>query len=222
MLKHDISQLENDDCVESILNFWFERKYNLSQWKQFKIFNHDSQNVQTPRKNKNRNSLRQNILIYQTLVSLPSEIGVLTNLVELYLKRLYIQIIPPSIQNLKNLRVLDLSMNDIEVLPDELYQLSDLQELTLNNNLLQTISPNIKNMANLSILSLSNNNLIEIPAEIGELLDLSELYIDGNFIQTLPSSLVYLHLEILDIRNNPYLNIQNWSVFTNFNGALFC
>jgi len=69
--------------------------------------------------------------------------------------------IPPEINLLKNLKILDLAGNDIHgSIPDSLYSIKEMKELFLyKNHLTGTISNNIGNWWNITHLHLSHNEL---------------------------------------------------------------
>ena len=70
-----------------------------------------------------------------------------------------IEIVPPSICNLKKLRGLYLSLNQIHKIPEALSRCINLQECYLDNNLISTIPNSLTHLPMLNIISLANNNL---------------------------------------------------------------
>jgi Leucine-rich repeat (LRR) protein len=103
------------------------------------------------------------------LTSLPSEIGLLTNLQRLYLY-----------------------YNKLTSLPSEIGLLTNLQELYLNNNNLTSIPSEIGQLTNLQILWLNNNNLTSIPPEIGLLTNLQRLYLNNNNFLSTGDRFIYM------------------------------
>ena len=105
--------------------------------------------------------------------AIPSELGNLTNLKELYLEsNLLRQSIPSELGNLENLEILSLQVNWLTgAIPSELGNLTNLKELHLNSNSLTgAIPPELGNLSNLESLAISWNKLSgTIPAELGKL-----------------------------------------------------
>src|SRR5436309_5088834 len=96
-------------------------------------------------------------LTRRNLKQLPPEIGLLTNLQELYLFK-----------------------NQLEQIPPEIGKLTNLQVLHLENNLLEQLPPQIGKLTRLRLLSLSANRLNRLPPQIGELTSLQKLYLGNN------------------------------------------
>lgn len=113
--------------------------------------------------------------------SLPSEIGQLNSLTELYLNGNYITKIPPEIGQLDNLNGLYLTGNQILEIPPEIGQLSNLGALYLSGNLISFIPLEIGQLSDLRILHVNDNNLTgKIPEEIGQLKSLFSLQLANN------------------------------------------
>ncbi|PRP77918.1 hypothetical protein PROFUN_08452 [Planoprotostelium fungivorum] len=111
--------------------------------------------------------------------------------------------IPPSIGNLTNLTLLDLSNNNLnEFIPSTLGNLSYLRSLLLSDNgFTGSIPPAIGNLKNLTKLDLANNRLTGTIPDISSLfslqvLDLSNKQLAGSVPSSIGSlvSLKYLHL----------------------------
>ena len=115
---------------------------------------------------------------------IPAELGNLTNLQSLYLSENQLTgEIPAELGNLANLLGLDLGGNQLTGgIPTELGSLANLQELYLyNNQLTGEIPAVLGNLTNLERLALGQNQLTgEIPAELGRLSNLKVLYISFN------------------------------------------
>ena len=139
---------------------------------------------------------------------IPSELGDLANLEELYLwgNQLTGEI-PAELGSLANLTGLSLSGNELTgEIPSELGDLANLKELYLQGNQLTgEIPAELGSLANLTGLSLSGNELTgEIPSELGDLANLEELYLWGNQLTgEIPAVLGSLtNLEILLLARN--------------------
>ena len=149
--------------------------------------------------------------------------------------------IPKSLYQLSNLKLLDVSGNNISEIDNNLLKgLSSLVELDLSKNKIKFIPKSIQFLVFLEVLNISNNQLLEIPEEFGVLTRLKKLFLNENAIQFLPKNIfskmigleeIYLyknrlenvcdslssifdnmkHLKFLDIHSN-YLTIFN--IFT--------
>jgi Leucine-rich repeat (LRR) protein len=137
------------------------------------------------------------------LITLPPEIGQLTNLQSLYLSNNQLSSLPPEIGQLTNLGWLDLGSNQLSSLPPEIVQLTNLQLLGLHNNQLSSLLPEIFQLTNLQYLDLSSNQLSSLPPEIVQLTNLQYLDLRSNQLSTLPPEIVQLtNLQSLDLRSN--------------------
>ena len=149
--------------------------------------------------------------------------------------------IPPSLYQLSNLKLLDMSGNNISEIDGNLLKgLSSLVELDFSKNKIKYIPNSIQYLAFLEVLRFSNNQLLEIPEELGALTRLKKLFLNENSLQFLPKNIfskmigleeIYLyknrlenicdsyssifdnmkHLKFLDMHSN-YLTIFN--IFT--------
>ena len=149
--------------------------------------------------------------------------------------------IPQSLYQLNNLKLLDMSGNNISEIDGNLLKgLSSLVELDLSKNKIKYIPNSIQFLSFLEVLKVSNNQLLEIPEELGILTRLKKLFLNENSLQFLPRNIfskmigleeIYLyknrlenicdssssifdnmkHLKFLDIHSN-YLTIFN--IFT--------
>ena len=108
-----------------------------------------------------------NLFNNQLTGSIPSEIGYLTNLINLYLNNNQLTgPIPPEIGNLTNLTHLYLQSNSLTgSIPPEIGNLTNLTDLSLSfNSFMGSIPPEIGNLTNLTHLNLGFNSFIgEIP-----------------------------------------------------------
>ena len=94
------------------------------------------------------------------LTSIPNEIGNLVNLQSLFLYDNQLISIPSEIGNLNNLRTLDVGYNQITELPNELFSLINLEVLRLEHNLLTSLSDDLCILSNCFIY-LNDNQLCE-------------------------------------------------------------
>ena len=118
--------------------------------------------------------------------------------------------IPKEINQLLNLKDLNLQGNKLTHVPKEITELIFLKYLNLENNLLITLPKEIGNL-NLKNLYLAYNNIISLPKEIGNL-KLKILYLDHNKLTTIPKEIGKLSkLHSLSLGCNQLKTIPNIS-----------
>ncbi|MEH2160299.1 MAG: COR domain-containing protein [Nostoc sp.] len=160
------------------------------------------------------------------LITLPPEIGQLTNLQTLHLIDNQLSSLPPEIGQLTNLQTLDLFINQLSSLPPEIGQLTNLQTLYLGSNQLSSLPPELGQLTNLQTLYLSSNQLSSLPPEIGQLTNLQTLYLSSNQLSSLPpelgqlTNLQTLHLDRNQLSSLPpeigqLTNLQTLFLFSN-------
>ena len=92
------------------------------------------------------------------LTELPPEIGDLTNLEEISIRRNYLSKLPAEIGKLKKLKYLDLVLNQLNTLPKEIGALTSLETLILGHNPLTGLPNEISHLPNLRFLKLQGLN----------------------------------------------------------------
>jgi Leucine-rich repeat (LRR) protein len=136
--------------------------------------------------------------------------------------------IPDTIFHMTNLRVLNLSKNNLSdinitgkfthfkklehlylndnqlgTFPEQLLQLTNLQTLNLNNNIIAVFIDSFLGLHNLKKLCLNNNHINELPAAIKELTQLEVLEMSNNAIAHIPADLCSLeNLLRIDLSTN--------------------
>lgn len=113
--------------------------------------------------------------------SLPDSICLLKNLEELFLRRNSLISLPEDIGNLTNIKRLTLEGNKLTKLPESIVNLQKLTELDIDFNNLVCLPKEIGSMTNLETLSAKNNSLTELPDSIGKLTNLKKLYLGYYF-----------------------------------------
>ncbi|NEP52451.1 MAG: GTPase, partial [Moorea sp. SIO3C2] len=90
----------------------------------------------------------------------------------------------------KNLEILDLRYEygfpPLTKIPEEVFEIKQIKVLKLSHNEIKTIPDSIVNLSNLSELDLSFNKLTELPECIGNLSNLTTLDLSFNKLTKLP------------------------------------
>lgn len=108
-------------------------------------------------------------LSVQQLSSLPSEIGLLTNLESLQLPINNLKSLPSSICSLTNLKMLDISWNKLESLPEEIELLTKLRHIEIQMNNIEDIPlllSRLSKLTNLQTLMMDQNQISKVPIEL--------------------------------------------------------
>ncbi len=143
-------------------------------------------------------------LVNLGLTEVPSAIGQLSQLRELYLFDNQLMELPAAIGQLSQLTTLILSENQLTKLPAELTQLSQLSVLYLSHNRLTKLPAGIAQLSQLRSLYLTDNQLTELPAEVAQLFQLRELSLSRNQLTELPAGIAQLsQLRSLSLKGNP-------------------
>jgi Leucine-rich repeat (LRR) protein len=126
----------------------------------------------------------------------------------LYLSHNQISVIPDAIAALTSLQELYLYNNQISVIPDTLgalAALTNLQILHLYNNQISVIPDAIAALTSLQILDFYNNRISVIPDALGQLTNLQTLNLSNNRISVIPDAIAALaNLQILHLYNNQF------------------
>lgn len=149
-------------------------------------------------------SVRTLSLADNRLLSLPEDIGLLSNLEELTLTNNKLSSLPEGLAKCTKLRVLYLSGNVFTSVPaDTLANLRDLRVLYLGGNAITAVPESLGECVGLEVLYLGGNKITELPSSIGNLRHLSVLFLGANRLTALPSSMAQLQdLHTLALHNN--------------------
>lgn len=124
-----------------------------------------------------------------------------------YLYNTPIESLPDELGNLSSLQCLLIRKNKIKQLPQSLGLLLQLRVIDASENDLQTLPDSIKYMKRLHSLHLAHNHLHVLPPEIGELHRLRKLCLKDNKMRVLSYTMQWMEcLEYLDLSQNPNLN----------------
>ena len=142
---------------------------------------------------KNRNV--QMLSIWEVyLQQLPETIGDFKDLKELYINNTPLYSLPVSIKNLTSLKKLHITYAHLSSLPDSFKDLDSLEELDLSNNDFSAIPDVIGKLKSLKILHLGENPIKFLPESLGELKFLTKLdlyyFPSHEFVPKIPDSLL--------------------------------
>ncbi|XP_063177094.1 leucine-rich repeat-containing protein 2 isoform X2 [Chroicocephalus ridibundus] len=128
---------------------------------------------------------------------------------QIYLKEWHvyntlIQTIPAYIALFQDLRVLELSKNQISYLPVEIGCLKNLKVLNVSFNNLKSIPPELGDCENLEKLDLSGNmEITELPFELSNLKQVTVVDVSANKFHSIPICVLRMsNLQWLDISSN--------------------
>jgi len=120
------------------------------------------------------------------LTSLPAEIGKLTNLAILKIRRSSISELPPELSELSNLHNLEISDSRLQEIPIAITACKNLEYLNLRNNQIKLVPIEVSGLARLVNLDLGCNQISSLPSGVSELKQLQQLIMDHNKLTTLP------------------------------------
>lgn len=139
-----------------------------------------------------------------------------------------LSVIPTSIAEFANLRVLDLSNNNLKQIPEVIAQQCQLTTLIVKNNLLTVESlPKTLRSAfggGLKELNLSGNRFSHFPDQVTDLKSLKYLYLGGNQITNVSKDIWKLHnLQLLSLGGNLITEIpETVGLLNNLHALVLC
>ncbi len=133
---------------------------------------------------------------------LPHEIGKFKNLKELNLELQDLKSLPSEFTQLTNLKILDISYNDFESFPTEIFACENLDSLNLKLSHITEVPDGIGRLIKLKKLNLDDNRLSGFPLAVTNLPELRELSINNGNVKAIPKEISKLtNLEKLDLSN---------------------
>ncbi|KAI9437678.1 hypothetical protein H4582DRAFT_2077273 [Lactarius indigo] len=125
----------------------------------------------------------------------------------------------PLLMILRELRVLNLSFNDIQELPRQFFkEIVLLEELYLSGNKLAGLpTEDLPRLNKLEVLYLNGNRLLTLPQELGKVINLAVLDVGSNGLRYNISNWEFdwnwnfnKNLKYLNLSGNKHLRIQTW------------
>ena len=120
-----------------------------------------------------------------------------------------------QLANCRELRRLNLSMNDIYDFPNGLSCFGRLTELYLSHNQLSSLPDDINKLTRLKVLCVNNNRLSTLPGELCECTELRVLDASSNTLRFNVANVPYdwnwrrnIELQYLSLADNPKLDIN--------------
>jgi Leucine-rich repeat (LRR) protein len=129
---------------------------------------------------------QESLYLIGKLNRIPESLNMLQNLRILDMSHNQLLSIPESIGELINLTSLYLEYNHFTKFPEPISKLTNLKRLRLHNNILPLLSESIGKLANLRHLALHKNTLFSLPKSINELKELRTLSLGGNPLTSIP------------------------------------
>ncbi len=111
--------------------------------------------------------------------------------------------IQKAYRNPDNVVSLDFSKSGIKSLPDDISRFSNLKLVNISYNELDSFPPELLECEKLEVIIMIRCNLIEIPADIDQLKELKDVTLTHNKLESLPRSIGNLkNLRLLYIADN--------------------
>jgi len=146
------------------------------------------------------------------LKTFPDSFSNLKNITALSLEGLNLSKYPIMINEMTDMKSINLSLNPNLSLEETINNLSEnnnIVEFAFNNNNVYSIPDNISDMKSLQILCLAGNTLDKISSSIFKLYKLERLVLSHNSIDTIPEGIEKLKdLHEFDVRGNWILHIS--------------
>ena len=103
-----------------------------------------------------------------------------------------LEVLPPALGHLKALELLEIEDNGLGTLPEWLGELTQLKRLKISYNGLTTLPNNLRQLRALEWFDLNGNDVETLPEWLGELTQLRHLNISYNGLTALPDALKWL------------------------------
>lgn len=136
-------------------------------------------------------SLKVLKFVLSTTERLPYDLSKLLELEELMISCEYLEVLPPNLEQLKNLRKLSINMAaGLKEFPSFIYQLANLEELRLTHFAWGNLPTGIAQLQKLKQLEIISLNITELPSDLPQLKQLEKLNVQTcKGLSTLPSGI---------------------------------
>lgn len=172
-----LDSLQSEDCS----SLW-----ELPQLKKIKIYTYDNKKLLW-KKAQYRNL--ETLHIKGKLHKIDDDLSNFKKLQEIHIRYNNLKNLPENFSNLQELKILDISTNQITQLPNEIGKLCKLEKLFAGRNKIKEIPKSIKYCKNLEIIDLRRNYIEKLPVELFELAKPRELKLSGNKLTKLPKEI---------------------------------
>jgi Leucine-rich repeat (LRR) protein len=109
--------------------------------------------------------------------------------------------IPQNIGDLSELESLIIKRGDIESIPDSLFSISSLKHLDLSGNKIKNLSEDISKLENLEYLDISQNQLESIPDVLSKVSSLKDIIVYDNPLKDINDDLIFKTYPINHVYN---------------------
>ena len=142
-------------------------------------------------------------VVGNNLTELPTNIGRLKLLEELYVNENCLKYLPEELTRCFKLQTINFVGNSISKLPDQIETLTCLTKIFGDENVLEKFPQNFGLLCSLQVAEFSCNQIKELPKNFGCLTKLQVLNISSNKLSSLPETFSHLPCLIeLDLSNN--------------------
>jgi len=140
---------------------------------------------------------------------IPEVVYSMTNLKRIEAHGAGIKTISEKIANFSKLEYLDLGDNyDLQTLPENIGELKNLKILRLSVCALKKLPESFCELRELQVLQLEHNKLKKLPENIGKLMKLRNLDLEANDLTSLPEEIVNLtNLSFINLSRNSNLKL---------------
>jgi len=124
---------------------------------------------------------------------------------QLDLSKNRISYLPDQLGDLLNLKVLNLSRNQLDEksFPQSMQRLQMLEEVNLSSNNLTEIPSFILDLPRIKVLHIAENKITSLPEKIGQMTSLERLYVGKNGLVNIPRQISQIsNLKVLSLANN--------------------
>ena len=97
--------------------------------------------------------------------------------------------LPAELVKLNNLKILNISENNMPYIPPSVWTLTKLEELDISRNKINVLLAEVGNLSSLKHLNAQQCNINSLPAEIAYCQNLETLKLYGNTIESLPETM---------------------------------